>query len=124
MTDLNMTPAQISAIAFAGHRVTAAGEYDRRHDNPGRPEGTGVLDDKWGKVEALNIIAAKDGLYHYAAKGAPISRVLTLKLVEGGFVESHKIKVTDGPGRAKKFYKLTGKGKSFIALSKNWKQPE
>ena len=124
MTDRNMTPAQAAAIVFAGHRVTAAGEYDRRHDNPGRPDGTGVLDDKWGRVEALNIIAAKEGMYHYADKGAPVSRVLTLKLVEKGYVEPHKVKVTDGPGRAKKFYKLTGKCRSYLALSRNWKQPE
>lgn len=102
-------------------KITAAGTVDRRQFNPGRPEGTGVLDDKWGKVEALNIIAAKDGMYHYAEKGAPVSRVLTLQLVDKGFVETHKVKVTDGPGRAKKFYKLTGKGRSYLALSKNWK---
>lgn len=104
------------------NRLTKAGTIDQRQFNPGRPEGTGVLDDKWGKVEALRIIAEKNGFYHYAERGAPVSRVLTLKLVDAGFVEIHKAKVTEGPGAPKKFYKLTGKGKSYLALSKNWKQ--
>lgn len=103
-------------------RLTKDGNIDQRQFNPGRPEGTGVLDDKWGKVEALNIIAEKNDMYHYADRGASVSRVLTLKLVDLGYVEPHKVKVTEGRGAPKKFYKLTGKGKSYLALSKRWKQ--
>jgi len=87
----------------------------------GRPENTGTFDNKWGIVEGLKLIAAKDGFYHYADRGAQVSRILTLQLMEKGFVETHKAKVTEGPGRAKLFYRLTGKGKSYLALSKNWK---
>lgn len=123
MTDFNAIHPLAAASTDTAILLTKGGEIDRRQFNPGRPEGTGVLDDKWGKVEALGIIAAKDGFYHYADKGAPVSRMFTLKLVDAGFVETHKVKVTDGPGRAKKFYKLTGKGRSYLALSKNWKRP-
>lgn len=90
----------------------------------GRPDNTGVLDDKWGVAEALKLIAAKDGLYHYDDRGAAVSRVLTLQLMERGLVETHKIKVTDGPGRAKMFYRLTGKGRGYLGLAARWKQPE
>jgi len=110
----------LAAAYDADIKLTAAGTVDRRSFNTGRPEGTGVLDTSAGKAEALNIIGAKAGMYHYAAKGAPVSRVLTLQLVDAGLVETHKVKVTDGPGRATKFYKLTGKGRSYLALSKTW----
>jgi hypothetical protein len=115
MTNLIET---MEAETAAAVRITKAGEVDRRHDNPGRPE---IFGDKWGIVEALNIIKAADGFYHYAAKGAAVSRVLTLQLVEKGFVETHKAKVTDGPGRAKIFYRLTGKARAYLALSARWK---
>jgi hypothetical protein len=90
----------------------------------GRPENTGTFDDKWGIVEGLKLIAAKDGFYHYDDVGAAVSRVLTLQLVERGLVETHKAKVTEGPGRAKMFYRLTGKGRGYVGLSARWKQPE
>ena len=90
----------------------------------GRPENTGTFDDKWGIVEGLKLIAAKDGFYHYDDVGAAVSRVLTLQLVERGLVETHKAKVTAGPGRAKMFYRLTGKGRGYVGLSARWKQPE
>ena len=90
----------------------------------GRPENTGTFDDKWGIVEGLRLITAKDGFYHYDDRGAAVSRVLTLQLVERGLVETHKAKVTEGPGRAKMFYRLTGKGKGYLGLSARWKKPE
>lgn len=91
----------------------------------GRPDNTGVLDDKWGVAEALKLIAAKDGFYHYDDVGAAVSRVLTLQLMERGLVETHKAKVTAGPGRAKMFYRLTVKGKEYRRNSNLWKkQPE
>ena len=90
----------------------------------GRPENTGTFDDKWGIVEGLRLIAAKDGFYHYDDVGAAVSRVLTLQLVERGLVETHKAKVTAGPGRAKMFYRLTGKGKGYLGIASRWKSPE
>lgn len=105
------------------NRITKTGNIDQRQFNPGRPVGTGTLDDKWGVVEALKIITdTPEGLYHPASDRAPVSRALTIKLVDKGYVEPVDIKVTEGRGRAKRFYKLTGKGKSYLALSKNWKQ--
>jgi hypothetical protein len=91
----------------------------------GRPENTGTFDDKWGIAEGLKLIAAKDGFYHYDDVGAAVSRVLTLQLVERGLVETHKTKVTAGPGRAKMFYRLTVKGKEYRRNSNLWKkQPQ
>ena len=90
----------------------------------GRPENTGTFDNKWGIVEGLKLIAAKDGFYHYNDVGAAVSRVLTLQLVARGLVETHKAKLIEGPGRAKLFYRLTGKGRGYMALSARWKQPE
>lgn len=113
--------AKAAAETFAGTRLTKDGNVDNRQFNPGRPEGTGVLDEAKGRALAVRMIAEKNGMYHYAAPGAPVSRVLTLKLVDQGLVEAHKVKTTDGPGRAKKFYKLTGKGRSLLAFSRNWK---
>jgi hypothetical protein len=119
LTDtMETTMINDAAMIDADKRITKSGEVDRRHDNPGRPE---IFGDKWGIVEALNIIKAADGFYHYAAKGAAVSRVLTLQLVEKGFVETHKAKVTEGPGRAKIFYRLTGKARAYLALSARWK---
>jgi hypothetical protein len=103
-------------------RLCKDGSVDLRQYNSGRPENTGVFDDKWGIIEGLRLIADKNGFYHYADRGAAVSRVLTLQLVERGYVETHEAKVTEGPGRKKKFYRLTGKGRSYLALSKNWKQ--
>jgi hypothetical protein len=100
-------------------RITKDGEYDRRHDNPGRPE---IFGDKWGIVEALKIINDANGFYHYDQPKAAVSRFLTLQLVDKGFLEIHKAKVTQGPGRAKMFYRLTGKGRAYLALSARWKQ--
>jgi hypothetical protein len=117
----NMTPAHESATVFAGTKLTKDGEVDRRQFNPGRPEGTGVLDDIKGRALALRMIAEKNGFYHYADRGAPVSRVLTLQLVQSGLVTTHKAKVTEGPGRAKLFYKLTEKGSGVLRFTKHWK---
>ena len=98
-------------------RLTANGSVDRRHDNPGRPA---IFGDKWGIVEGLKIVR-DSGEYIPAADDAPMSRTLTLKLVDMGYVQPVDIK-GEGRGRPKKAYTLTGKAKSYLALSKSWKQ--
>jgi hypothetical protein len=99
----------------------ADAKVDRRKDNPGRKP---QFSDKWGIIDAISTIGAANGRYHYNTDGATVSRVLTLQLVKLGFVEAYKEKVTEGRGRAKMFYRLTGKGKSYLALSARWKKPE
>jgi len=96
-------------------------KVDRRKDNPGRKP---QFSDKWGIVEALSHINGYNGHYHYDNVGANVSRVLTLQLVELEYLETFKEKVTQGRGRAKMFYRLTGKGKGYLALSARWKKPE
>lgn len=97
-----------------------AAKVDRRHENPGRKP---TFSDKWNIIDALVEIRAADlERYHYNNDGATLSRVHVLQLVEMGFVETFKLKVTEGRGRAKTFYKVSGKGKSQIALSKRWKR--
>lgn len=98
-------------------RVRADGERDRRHDNPGRPA---IFDDKWGIVEGLKIVRDA-GEYHPNSDNAPMSRTLTLKLVDMGYVQSVDVK-GEGRGRPKKAYVLTGKAKTYLANSKRWKQ--
>jgi hypothetical protein len=97
-------------------RVTATGDIDRRHDNPGRPA---IFDDKWGIVEGLKIVRDA-GLYH-PKSDSPMSRQLTLKLVDMGYAQPVEIK-GEGVGRPRKAYTLTGKARSYLALSKRWKQ--
>jgi predicted ArsR family transcriptional regulator len=43
------------------------------------------------------------------------------RLVEMGFLVKNKVKKTPGRGRLAVEYTLTGKGKSYVNLSKNWK---
>ena len=101
--------------------TTVEAKVDRRKENPGRKP---KYSDKWGIIDSITAIGATDGRYHYNMDDAKVSRVLTLQLVELGFVEAYKDKVTEGRGRAKMFYRLTGKGKSYLALSSRWKKPE
>lgn len=116
-----MTNTETHALAsnVVDVRLTAAGTVDRRSENPGRPE---IFSDKWGIVEGLTIVRDA-GNYIPSAPKAPLSRVLTLKLESMGYVESFDIK-GEGRGRPKKAYKLTGKAKKYLALSRRWKQPE
>ena len=51
---------------------------------------------------------------------AEVSRFLKLQLVERGFVTTNDVK-TGGRGRPAKQYVLTGKGKTYLNFSKNWK---
>lgn len=64
------------------------------------------------KTVAKALRAVRDnGLYK--------SRFLTLKLVERGFVEA--VNMPSGfRGRPRVNYVLTGKGRGYVALSKNW----
>ncbi len=43
------------------------------------------------------------------------------RLTEMGFLVKNKVKKTAGRGRMAVEYTLTGKGKSYVNLSKNWK---
>lgn len=89
----------------------------------GRPEGTATFDDKWGVIEGLKLIAAANGQYHYNDAGAAVSRVLTLQLVDRGYVEAVKVPNKEGQrGRAKLVYRVAGKGRSYLALSAKWKK--
>ena len=48
------------------------------------------------------------------------SRFLKLQLVERGMLTTEEVK-GEGRGRPAKNYVLTNKGRSLVALSKNWK---
>jgi len=66
--------------------------------------------------------AVVDMLERVKESGMGESRYLTLKLVEMGYVEAEDVK-SEGRGRPRKIYKLTGKGRGRIGLAKNWKRP-
>ena len=70
-----------------------------------------VFADKFAVVEALKNLK----------EGNTVSRYLTLKLAERGFVEVETVK-GEGRGRPRVNYKVTGKGRSYVALSANWKK--
>ena len=67
-----------------------------------------VFADKFAVVEALKNIT-------------DVSRYLALKLAERGFIEVETVK-GEGRGRPRVVYKVTGKGRGYVALSKNWKK--
>jgi predicted ArsR family transcriptional regulator len=70
-----------------------------------------VFRDNYAIVEVLEAIAA----------GMTKSRYLTLQLVQMGFVKPVTVK-TEGRGRPRVVYEVTGKGRGRIALAKNWKR--
>lgn len=125
MTDATITTAPETTTGTELVRVTRLkkdGNIDRRQFNPGRPRGTGTFDDKWGIVEGLRVINnAPDGMYHPKQERAAMSRTLTLKLVDMGYVKPVEVK-GEGRGRPAKFYTLSGKGKSYLKLSERWKK--
>ena len=53
-----------------------------------------------------------------------ISRFLKLQLVEKGYVKIEKVRAADGVGRPAHDYRLTGKARGYLALSKNWGKVE
>lgn len=112
-----MTNTNVETNVETNVRVRADGAVDRRHDNPGRPA---IFGDKWGIVEGLKIVRDA-GEYMPTAADAPMSRTLTLKLVDMGYIQSIDIK-GEGRGRPKKAYTLTGKAKTYLANSKRWKK--
>lgn len=126
MTEATITTAPVTTTGtemVRVNRLTTKGNIDRRQFNPGRPKGTGTFDDKWGIVEGLRIIQdAPDGLYHPVKnERAAMSRTLTVKLVDMGYVTTTEVK-GEGRGRPTKYFTLTGKGKSYLSLSKRWKE--
>lgn len=66
--------------------------------------------------------AVVDMLERVKETGMGDSRYLTLKLAEMGYVEAEEVK-SEGRGRPRKVYKLTGKGRGRLGLAKNWKRP-
>ena len=67
--------------------------------------------DKFAKVAFLEALA----------NGDLKSRYLALQLVEQGLVASETIK-SAGRGRPRVEYKVTGKGRGYMALARNWKK--
>lgn len=58
-------------------------------------------------------------------EGKPtVSYHLLRTLEASGYIKPVHIKVTEGPGRGKKFHELTGKGRGYLGLAKSWKRPE
>ncbi len=49
------------------------------------------------------------------------SRHLTMKLIDMGLVEAVTVK-SEGRGRPRVLFQVTGKGRGRIALAKNWKR--
>ena len=118
-TTLHPLAADVADVA-ADLRLTADGTIDRRFQNPGRPR---IFDDKWGIIEGLKIVADSDKGIYTLGENAPMSRPLTLQLVELGYLEIVKLESTTR-GRKPHGYRLTGKARSYLSLSKRWKKPE
>jgi hypothetical protein len=70
-----------------------------------------TLANKFAVIDALNAVSA----------GNFKSRYLTLKLIDLGFVVAKQMK-SEGRGRPRVVYELTGKGRGRLAISKNWKR--
>jgi len=74
---------------------------------------TAVFEDKMKVVEVLKALEAAP-----APRGkGPASYFLMAKLVEKGLVDYKKAEVD---GRKLKAYHVSGKGRSYLALSKRW----
>lgn len=56
-------------------------------------------------------------------EGTKVSYYHKRKLVNRGFLEVNHIK-GDGRGRPSVVYALAGKGRSYLALAKNWKRED
>jgi hypothetical protein len=52
-----------------------------------------------------------------------ISYHLLRRLEEKGLIQPIARKITPGRGKPRKFYELSPKGRSWLALSKTWKRP-
>jgi predicted transcriptional regulator len=75
----------------------------------GRPA---IFTDKSAVVTALRAISGQERV--------EVSRFLKLQLIDRGFLTTEDVK-TGGRGRPSKKYILTGKGKTYLNFSKNWK---
>jgi predicted ArsR family transcriptional regulator len=76
-----------------------------------------------GRKEVFaNKFAVVDMLERVKETGMGESRYLTLKLVEMGFVVAEDVR-SEGRGRPRKVFKLTGKGRGRLGLAKSWKRP-
>ena len=73
--------------------------------------------DKFAIVDALKEIEYVGGV---ARKEGPASYYLMRKLVARGFVTTAPISKLYNKGKQPKAYVLSGKGKGYLALSKNW----
>ena len=68
---------------------------------------------KFFKVQVLNQVASGN---------VETSRYLLNTLVTQGYLVSKEVKEKTGRGRGKTVWELSGKGRGYLALSKNWKQ--
>jgi predicted transcriptional regulator len=75
----------------------------------GRPA---IFADKSAVVTALRSINGEEKV--------EVSRFLKLQLVDRGFLTTQEVK-SGGRGRPVKQFVLTGKGKTYLNFSKNWK---
>ena len=81
------------------------------------------MENRSGRKEVFaDKFAVVDMLERVKETGMGDTRYLTLKLVEMGYVEAEDVK-SEGRGRPRKVYKLTGKGRGRLGLAKNWKRP-
>jgi len=71
-----------------------------------------TFSNKFALVDALNLIAAE----------GKISTFLGNQLVEKGYAEVQSVK-KEGRGRPSHKFVLTGKGRGYTSLAKNWKRP-
>jgi len=74
------------------------------------------LENKWWIVDRLKVINGDDD-----AKDLKISYYHKKILVERGFVAVENLK-GEGRGRPTSIYKLSGKGRGYLALSTKWKR--
>ncbi len=71
-----------------------------------------VLDDKFAIVDRLTEIQ----------EGKPVSRFLKDKLAGQGYLTMKESRAPGQRGQTSKTFEVTGKGRGFVALSKNWKR--
>lgn len=83
---------------------------DNKGDNEMARGRVKNFNDKWNKVNAMGDLSS-------------VSKYYLKQLEAEGYVEFQDVK-TDRRGRPAKVAVLTGKGRGYLAMSKNWKRPE
>lgn len=75
---------------------------------------------KRGRKETFENAKAFAAVLKDTEKLNMLSRYLTLKLVNKGYMEAKTVK-GEGRGRPRVEYVVTGKGRGLVALAANWK---